>query len=137
MCIACFGNKAKYGDHVLTSECCDTQLSHCVFFLDGPGGTGKTFVYSLLLDTIRSRGDIAIAVASSGLAALLMPGGRTALSRRAFVAVLCCTYSHGPDVIATAFWDWDLHLMLICIQCCSLKTNRAAARVIREAKLTA
>ena len=47
-----------------------------------PGSsTGKTFVYSLLLDTIRSRGDIAIAVASSGLAALLMPGGRTAHSR--------------------------------------------------------
>lgn len=52
-----------------------------LFFVDGPGGTGKTFVYSLLLDTVRSQGDIAIAVASSGLAALLMPGGRTSHSR--------------------------------------------------------
>jgi len=52
-----------------------------VFFIDGPGGTGKTFIYNTLLAHIRSKGDIALAVASSGIAALLLDGGRTAHSR--------------------------------------------------------
>ncbi|PKY57229.1 hypothetical protein RhiirA4_283232, partial [Rhizophagus irregularis] len=51
------------------------------FFIDGPAGTGKTFLYNTLLATIRLHGDIAIAVASSGIAALLLSGGRTAHSR--------------------------------------------------------
>ncbi|PKC07689.1 hypothetical protein RhiirA5_376858 [Rhizophagus irregularis] len=51
------------------------------FFIDGPGGTGKTFLYNTLLSTVRSSGEIAVAVASSGIAALLIIGGRTAHSR--------------------------------------------------------
>ena len=51
------------------------------FFVDGPAGTGKTFLYNTLLADIRSHGNIAIAIASSGIAALLMNGGRTAHSR--------------------------------------------------------
>ncbi|KAL3848720.1 hypothetical protein ACJIZ3_010602 [Penstemon smallii] len=52
-----------------------------LFFLDGPGGTGKTFLYRALLANVRSAGGIALAVASSGVAASLLPGGRTAHSR--------------------------------------------------------
>nr|XP_027082661.1 uncharacterized protein LOC113704998 [Coffea arabica] len=51
------------------------------FFIDGPGGTGKTFLYRSLLATLRSQGYIAIAVATSGVAASILPGGRTAHSR--------------------------------------------------------
>jgi len=52
------------------------------FFIDGLGGAGKTFLYNTLLSKIRStRGGIAIAVAGSGIAALLLEGGRTAHSR--------------------------------------------------------
>lgn len=51
-----------------------------VFFLDAPGGTGKTWLINLLLAHVRSTGDIAIAVASSGIAATLLNGGRTAHS---------------------------------------------------------
>ena len=51
-----------------------------LFFLDGPGGTGKTFVENLLLNTIRGSGNKAIAVASSGIAATLLNSGRTAHS---------------------------------------------------------
>lgn len=50
------------------------------FFLDAPGGTGKTFLISLILATIRSRSEIALALASSGIAATLLEGGRTAHS---------------------------------------------------------
>ncbi|XP_039287896.1 ATP-dependent DNA helicase pif1-like [Nilaparvata lugens] len=51
-----------------------------VFFLDAPGGTGKTFIINLVLAKIRSLRSIAIAIASSGIAATLLEGGRTAHS---------------------------------------------------------
>nr|XP_016471553.1 PREDICTED: uncharacterized protein LOC107793670 isoform X1 [Nicotiana tabacum]XP_016471558.1 PREDICTED: uncharacterized protein LOC107793670 isoform X1 [Nicotiana tabacum]XP_016471563.1 PREDICTED: uncharacterized protein LOC107793670 isoform X1 [Nicotiana tabacum]XP_016471572.1 PREDICTED: uncharacterized protein LOC107793670 isoform X1 [Nicotiana tabacum]XP_016471583.1 PREDICTED: uncharacterized protein LOC107793670 isoform X1 [Nicotiana tabacum]XP_016471591.1 PREDICTED: uncharacterized pro len=51
------------------------------FFIDGPGGTGKTFLYRALLATVRSMGYIALATATSGVAASILPGGRTAHSR--------------------------------------------------------
>lgn len=35
-------------------------------FIDAPGGTGKTFLLNLLLAEVRSKGNIAVAVASSG-----------------------------------------------------------------------
>ncbi|KAI3744295.1 hypothetical protein L1987_57372 [Smallanthus sonchifolius] len=52
-----------------------------VFFLDGLGGTGKTFLYKALLAEVRSSGLIALATALSDAAANNMPGGRTAHSR--------------------------------------------------------
>jgi hypothetical protein len=51
------------------------------FFVDGFGGTGKTFLYSCLLSIVRAQGRVAVAVASFGIAALLLDGGRTAHSR--------------------------------------------------------
>ncbi|CAI9294365.1 unnamed protein product [Lactuca saligna] len=51
------------------------------FFIDGPGGTGKTFLYRALLAKIRSEGHVALATATSGIATSLLPGGRTAHSR--------------------------------------------------------
>ena len=51
------------------------------FFVYGYGGTGKTFLWTTLLYSLRSQGKIALAVASSGIASLLLPGGRTPLSR--------------------------------------------------------
>ena len=52
-----------------------------VFFVDGPGGTGKTFLYQALIATLRNRGKIVLATALSGIAATLLLGGRTAHSR--------------------------------------------------------
>ena len=51
-----------------------------LFFLNGPGGTGKTFVYNTVCHHVRSKGLIVLCVASSGIAALLLRGGRTAHS---------------------------------------------------------
>ncbi|XP_075425538.1 uncharacterized protein LOC142465468 [Ascaphus truei] len=48
-----------------------------ILFLDAPGGTGKTFLINLLLAEIRMHNDVALALASSGIAATLMDGGRT------------------------------------------------------------
>lgn len=52
-----------------------------LFFIDGPGGTGKTFVENLLLNRVRANRQIALAVASSGIAAILLDHGRTSHSR--------------------------------------------------------
>lgn len=48
--------------------------------MDAPGGTGKTFLLKMLLAKVRSMGKTAIAAASSGIAATLLPGGKTAHS---------------------------------------------------------
>lgn len=52
-----------------------------LYFVYGPGGTGKTFLWSALISRLRSEGKIVLAVASSGIASLLIDGGRTAHSR--------------------------------------------------------
>lgn len=52
-----------------------------VFFVDGPGGTCTTFLYRTLMTSLRSRGEITLAIASSGIAATLLPGDRTAHSQ--------------------------------------------------------
>ena len=73
----------------------DEILSHVVnnrsqiFFVDGPGGTGKTYLYKALLAKVRSLGKIAIATATSGIAASIMlvdvlptPGSKFQLGSR-------------------------------------------------------
>lgn len=52
-----------------------------VFFVYGYGGTGKTFLWKTLSASIRSRREIVLNIASSGIASLLLTGGRTSHSR--------------------------------------------------------
>ena len=58
-----------------------TEEQGRTFFLDGPAGTGKTFLYKALCYKLRAEGQIVLCVASSGIASLLLPGGRTSHSR--------------------------------------------------------
>ncbi|XP_074290808.1 uncharacterized protein LOC141617509 [Silene latifolia] len=51
------------------------------FFIDGPGGTGKTFLYGALFAKVRSMGKICLPTATSGIAASNLPTGRTTHSR--------------------------------------------------------
>ncbi|OWZ12200.1 LOW QUALITY PROTEIN: Helitron helicase [Phytophthora megakarya] len=55
------------------------EVGQTLFFVGGPGGTGKSFLIEQLLAKVRLEGGVAIAVASSGIATLLT-GGRTAHS---------------------------------------------------------
>jgi hypothetical protein len=64
----------------VTSACEQDHTDNKVFFIDGPGGSGKTFTYNTILAHLRSQGKIALAVASCGVAALLLEGGQTAHS---------------------------------------------------------
>ncbi|XP_031099739.1 uncharacterized protein LOC116003940 [Ipomoea triloba] len=86
-----------------------------MYFVYGYGGTGKTFVWKAISAKIRSKGDIVLNVASSGIASLLLPGGRTAHSRFAIPIVLnedsTCNItqgSHLAELITMAkliIWD--------------------------------
>ncbi|KAI3837119.1 hypothetical protein MKW92_035174 [Papaver armeniacum] len=51
-----------------------------LFFVYGSGGTGKTYLWNTIISSLRARSKIVLAVASSGIASLLLPGGRTAHS---------------------------------------------------------
>ena len=62
-----------------------TQHSQHCYFIDGRGGTGKTFLLNLLLDKVRLLPDatgahycVAVATSSTGVTAKLLHGGRTA-----------------------------------------------------------
>nr|XP_043619920.1 uncharacterized protein LOC122591739 [Erigeron canadensis] len=52
-----------------------------VYFVYGYGGTGKTYLWKTLTSALRSQRQIVLNVASSGIASLLLTGGRTAHSR--------------------------------------------------------
>ena len=71
-------NKSYYD---IIIETFNDKENQSVFFVDGPGGYGKTFLFNIILAYVRSQKKIAIAVASSGIAALLLNGGRTAHSK--------------------------------------------------------
>ena len=58
----------------------ESDDEHKLFFIDAPGGCGKTFLYNTVLSYVRSRDQCPIAVASSGIAADLLEGGQTAHS---------------------------------------------------------
>ncbi|XP_023243314.1 uncharacterized protein LOC111641390 [Centruroides sculpturatus] len=55
----------------------DEEIYPKCFFLDGPGGSGKTYLYRTLLHYFRARNEIVIPTASTGIASNLLSGGRT------------------------------------------------------------
>jgi len=55
----------------------DPKESAKCFYLDGPGGSGKTYLYETLLNVVRGSAAVALPVASTGIAANLLKGGRT------------------------------------------------------------
>ncbi|XP_075092423.1 uncharacterized protein LOC107802815 [Nicotiana tabacum] len=64
---------------VISNNGRDISSSSCIFEVDGPGGTRKTFLYSALLAAIQSKGFVALAT-TSGVAASTLSGERTAHS---------------------------------------------------------
>ena len=84
-------------------------------FVYGYGGTGKTFLWKSLISSVRARGEIVLPVASSGIAATLLPGGRTAHSRFAIPlqvneTSVCNIRQNSPLaelIMATKLIIWD------------------------------
>ncbi|KAJ0604200.1 putative DNA helicase Pif1, P-loop containing nucleoside triphosphate hydrolase [Helianthus annuus] len=82
-----------------------------LFFVYGYGGTGKTFLWKPLASAIRSKGQIVLNVASSGIASLLLSKGRTAHSR------------------------FKIPINLTEDSMCHIKPNDDVADLLKEAKL--
>nr|GEZ86592.1 ATP-dependent DNA helicase PIF1-like [Tanacetum cinerariifolium] len=95
----------------------DTIMQHVdadslgLFFIDGPRGTGKTFLYKALLANVCSRGLIALATAFLGAAANNMIGGRIAHSR------------------------FKIHVNLSTNSMCNIKKQSGLAKLLCQAKL--
>lgn len=76
----------KSFDYVLPGVCINNLDQHATeavirsqrfFFCDPPGGTGKTFVTTVIQCFLETKGKHALAVASSAITAQLLDGGRT------------------------------------------------------------
>ncbi|KAK1400270.1 ATP-dependent DNA helicase [Heracleum sosnowskyi] len=86
-----------------------------LFFINGRGGTGKTFLWNTIIAKLRSNSKIVLAVATSGIAALLLPNGRTAHSRfhipLDITAESTCEIRHGTQLakllLKTSLIIWD------------------------------
>ena len=112
----------------LISSCTDEQLDIYnriiksvendeggLFFVHGSGGCGKTFLWKTVITKLRSESKIVLPVASSGIAATLMPGGRTAHSRFKIPIILdeysMCNISQQSDIAKliqqTSLIIWD------------------------------
>ena len=92
----------------------------------GYGGTGKTYLYKTMSAALRSKGGIVLNVASSGIAALLLEGGRTTHSRFAIpINILEDSMCHIPidsdlaDLIREAsliIWDEAPMIQSFCYE---------------------
>ncbi|XP_074373688.1 uncharacterized protein LOC141714039 [Apium graveolens] len=86
-----------------------------VYFVYGSGGCGKTYLWRTIICKLRSEGKIVLPVASSGIAATLLPGGRTAHSRFKIPINLdensFCNIGHNSDIAHlirnTSLIIWD------------------------------
>nr|GEV31519.1 ATP-dependent DNA helicase PIF1-like [Tanacetum cinerariifolium] len=81
------------------------------YFVCGPGGTRKTFLYKTIISRLRSEQKIVLSIASSGIASLLLSDGRT---------------THSMFVIP---------LELLENSTCGIKQNTRLAELIQEVAL--
>lgn len=85
------------------------------YFIDGPGGTGKTFLYQCLISKCHKEGSDVISVAWTGIAAMLLPNGRTVHSRltlppklhESSVSSLNINSKMAEDIKLTRLIIWD------------------------------
>ena len=104
------GQRAAFNEIMASTE--DVNNLHPrLFFLDGPGGTGKTFLYNTLITVLQGQGKSVVAVASTGIAATLLTDGTTYHSK----------YKLYPPITETTR--------------SKIEENSYSAHVIREASL--
>jgi len=73
-----------------------------LFFIHTAGGYGKTFLYNTIAAEVRRRGQVALCVASSGIAALLLDGRR--------ISHLCFKISLSINKDSVARLKWNSHM---------------------------
>jgi ATP-dependent DNA helicase PIF1 len=95
-------NSDQLSAYQIIYDAVDNGLGN-MFFVNGYGGTGKTFLWKTLSYRLRSEGKIVLNVASSGIASILLPGGKTAHSQFGIPLVLtkeaCCKIDKKSRVV--------------------------------------
>jgi len=66
----------KIVDTILAAATTNTNSDTC-FYIDGSGGSGKTFIYTTLYYLLKSKDKIVNTMAFTGIAATLLPNGKT------------------------------------------------------------
>uniref|UniRef100_A0AC34FHG3 ATP-dependent DNA helicase n=1 Tax=Panagrolaimus sp. ES5 TaxID=591445 RepID=A0AC34FHG3_9BILA len=90
------------------------KSTECFFFLQGSGGTGKTFLYNNLINYCKAHGKKVVACASTGIAATLLKNGMTAHS--AFFIPNDIDHETAPKITAQSNkgqWLQDVELIII------------------------
>ncbi len=114
-----------------SKHCAPQNAESRVFFLDDPGGTGKIFVTRSIHDFLRLREKKVIAVATFGVAAVLLDEGRTANSTFKIpipiTAESTCSISASSqlaqDLLDSDFIIWDEIVM--CHRYCVEAVDRS------------
>ncbi|MCH80586.1 ATP-dependent DNA helicase PIF1 [Trifolium medium] len=114
------------------------------YFLYGYGGTGKTFLWKTLSAALRSLGKIVLNVASSGIASLLLPNGKTAHSTFCIPLEIDekCTcnvtqVSHRADLLRAAsliIWDEAPMMNRYCFEAFHRTMQDVMAKVDKQNK---
>jgi hypothetical protein len=76
---ACLNSEQRNAFHIIIKNVLDNIGGF--YFISGYGGTGQTYLWNAIVSYLRARKKIVLTVASSGVASLLLPNGRTAHSR--------------------------------------------------------
>ncbi|XP_011859489.1 PREDICTED: ATP-dependent DNA helicase RRM3-like [Vollenhovia emeryi] len=63
-------------DIILAATTANNNNDTC-FYIDGPGGSGKTFIYTTLYYLLKNKKKVVNTMAFTGIAATLLPNGRT------------------------------------------------------------
>jgi len=71
-------NNEQYIAYDVAIDSVQNNLRKMLFIHSGGGGGEKTFLCNTIAAKVRSNHDVALCVASSGIAALLLEGGQTA-----------------------------------------------------------
>ncbi len=103
------GQRATYNGVI------DSYVAHHakVIFINGPGGMGKTYTENLILNAVRSSGNIALVVTSLGIVTLLLSRMQRAHSYLKILITLDRTY-HGSCVRRREYHHvWTLDVVLI------------------------
>uniref|UniRef100_A0ABD2WRG2 ATP-dependent DNA helicase n=1 Tax=Trichogramma kaykai TaxID=54128 RepID=A0ABD2WRG2_9HYME len=66
----------KIVDTIIDSTQSNYDGNNC-FYINGPGGSGKTFIYTTIYKLLTSKGIGVCSMAFTGIAALLLPNGKT------------------------------------------------------------
>jgi hypothetical protein len=106
-------DQCSYFQAIIAAITDDPQTAH--FYLQGPGGTGKTFLYKTLCYYYRGQGKVVLCVASTGIAALLLPDGHTSHSQfripleldKSSISIITKTSRLGALLQSTDLIIWD------------------------------